>query len=83
MQLAEYARYDGLGLAELVRNKEVTAKELANLALAGVRALNPKLNAVIRTVFRKIRSAGDPNHSSTSGTIGNNRFESANDYRRI
>ena len=48
MQLAEYARYDGLGLAELVRNKEVTAKELANLALAGVRALNPKYRPCLR-----------------------------------
>ena len=29
MNLSEYASYDGLGLADLIRNKEVTAMELA------------------------------------------------------
>jgi amidase len=49
MRLAEYARYDGLGLAELVRRGEVTARELGQLALAGVDKVNPRLNAVIET----------------------------------
>jgi len=47
MNLAEYARYDGLGLAELVRKKEVTPREVAESALAGVQKINPKINAVI------------------------------------
>ena len=49
MNLAEYAQYDGLGLAELVRKKEVSPKELARLALEGVAKMNPKINAVIET----------------------------------
>jgi amidase len=34
MNLAEYASYDALGLAELVAKKQVTPKELALTALA-------------------------------------------------
>ena len=47
MNLDEYARYDGMGLAELVRNKEITSKELAGLAIQGVEKVNSKINAVI------------------------------------
>jgi amidase len=49
MNLAEYAQYDGLGLAELVRKKEVSPKELSCLALEGMAKINPKINAVIET----------------------------------
>jgi amidase len=49
MNLAEYAGCDGLGLAELIRNKEVTAQEVAESALAGVHKVNPKINAIIET----------------------------------
>ena len=59
MELTEYAHYDGLGLAQLVRKKEITAAELARLALAGVRALNPKLNAVIETYDERIETIGN------------------------
>ena len=47
MNLAEYASYDGLGLAELVRRREVSWQELARLALDAIGKLNPRLNAVI------------------------------------
>ena len=47
MNLAEYARYDGLGLAELIRSKEVTVQEVLESALAGVDKINLEINAVI------------------------------------
>jgi amidase len=47
MKLQEYAQYDGLGLAELVRKKEITASELMSLAIEAVDKVNPKINAVI------------------------------------
>jgi amidase len=46
IKLSEYVRYDGLGLAELVRRGEVTPKELKDAALEGIAQVNPKLNAV-------------------------------------
>jgi amidase len=49
MNLPEYARYDGLGLAELLARKEVSAKELAETALRAIQAVNPQLNAVLET----------------------------------
>jgi amidase len=49
MNLAEYARYDALGLAELVAKKEVSPKELAATAAAAIDAINPAVNAVVET----------------------------------
>lgn len=49
MHLSEYARYDAVGLAELIAKGDVTAEELATLALTGVEKLDHKLNAVIET----------------------------------
>ena len=47
MKLDEYAKYDGLGLAELVRNGEVSAADLAATARLGIEKVNPTINAVI------------------------------------
>jgi amidase len=49
MNLAEYAKYDGLGLAELVVKKEVSSRELALTALEAIKAGNPVINAVVET----------------------------------
>tara|TARA_B100001939_G_scaffold293584_2_gene266232 strand:+ start:8977 stop:10422 length:1446 start_codon:yes stop_codon:yes gene_type:complete len=49
MKLTEYAEYDGLGLAELVRSGQVSVRELTQTALEAIHALNPQLNAVIET----------------------------------
>lgn len=43
----EYTKYDGLGLAELIRNKEVSTEEVLAAAIAQANAINPKLNAII------------------------------------
>jgi len=59
MNLREYAQYDGLGLAELVRKKEVTPRELAELASQAVEKINPKINGVIETYTDRIESLGD------------------------
>jgi len=47
MNLDEYARFDAVELARLVRTREVSARELQRLAVAGAEAVNPELNAVI------------------------------------
>ena len=54
MNLAEYAQHDGLGLAELVKNGEVTTNELARLFQAAVEKVNPKINAVIETYAERM-----------------------------
>ena len=47
MNQDEYTTYDALGLAALVKAKEVTSEELVEVALARVNELNPALNAVV------------------------------------
>src|SRR2546425_11936800 len=49
MNLAEYASYDALGLAELVASKQVPPKELAQTAAAAIASINPAVNAVVET----------------------------------
>ena len=52
----EYQKYDGLGLAALVRQKEVTAEELLDAAIARLSAVNPKINAIAGTMFDQART---------------------------
>jgi amidase len=49
MNLAEYARYDALGLARLVADRQVTPTELAHTAARAIAAVNPAVNAVVET----------------------------------
>jgi len=47
MNLAEYASYDALGLAELVANKQVSPKELAKTAVAAKEKVDPTIRSVV------------------------------------
>lgn len=49
MNLDEYARHDALGLAALVRDKQVSPKELAQTAARAIDAVNGDVNAVVET----------------------------------
>ena len=54
---AEYEQYDALGLADLVRRKEVTPDELLEAAIERVEARNPAVNAVIMKLYDYGRKA--------------------------
>ena len=47
----EYHQYDALGLAELVRNNEVSAAELLSTAVTKAEAINPNINAIINPLY--------------------------------
>src|SRR5450631_1714852 len=47
MAFKEYGNYDGLGLAELVRKKQVTARELLDEAIARTARVDLDINAVV------------------------------------
>lgn len=57
MAFPEYHKYDGLGLAELVRNKQITATELVEEAINRIELHNPKINAVIYKMYDQARAA--------------------------
>ncbi|NNJ13303.1 amidase [Chloroflexales bacterium ZM16-3] len=54
---SDYARYDGLGLAELVRARQITPLEVIEAAITHIEAYNPTLNAVIVPMFAQARAA--------------------------
>jgi len=57
MNADEFARYDGLGLADLIRRREVSAGEVLDCAIARVEALNPSVNAVVNRLYDQARAA--------------------------
>ena len=58
---AEYDDYDALGLAELVRRRDVSARELVVTAIERIDTLNPQVNAVIHRLYDDaLRTADGP-----------------------
>jgi amidase len=63
MAFSEYASHDGLGLADLVRRREVSPSELVEAAIERTERLNGQINAVIYKAYgeaRKAAAAGLP-----------------------
>lgn len=55
----EYSASDALTLARLVREKQVTPRELLDLALDRTRVVNPKINAVVTLMEEEARDTAD------------------------
>ena len=53
----EYERFDGLGLAGLVRGGEISPAELLEAAIERVEARNPTVNAVVMELYDRARDA--------------------------
>src|SRR6201986_745511 len=56
MAFSDYADYDGLGLAHLVRKGAVSPAELLEEAIARTEKNNPKLNAVVYKAYDEARA---------------------------
>ena len=70
---ADYERHDALGLAELVRRRQVSPSDLLEAAIARVEARNPKIDAVTSrtTLVRpeaRARLLRRSDHTPTKGT---------------
>jgi len=52
----DYEAHDALGLADLIRRREVSAAEVLEAAIQRVEARNPALNAVVQTFFDEARA---------------------------
>jgi amidase len=64
----EYGQYDALGLAELVKKGDIAASELCEEAIQRIEQVNPKLNAVVTSMYdigRKVAA-----QSSIEGPFG-------------
>lgn len=51
MSFDEYRSYDGLGLAELVRDGDVSALEILELAVNRATAVNPTINCIVEKLY--------------------------------
>ena len=70
--IAEYGTLDALGLAELVRRRQVSAVELLEEAIARNERVNPKLGAVITTLYDDARRVAGA--ASRAGLADRRRF---------
>ena len=68
MSLPQYAEYDGLGLAQLVRNKDVSPAELLECAIERAEKHNGKLNAIVHKAYDQARAAA-------KGSLGDGPFK--------
>ncbi|MBN8889043.1 MAG: amidase, partial [Rhodospirillales bacterium] len=53
----DYRSHDAMGLAALVRSRQVSADEVLDACIAQVEADNPRLNAVVVHAFDSARAA--------------------------
>jgi len=51
----EFHKYDGLGLSELVRTKQISPAEIVEEAISRIEAHNPTINAVIYKMYDQAR----------------------------
>jgi amidase len=68
MSWSEWARCDGMALAELVRTRQVSAPDVATQAATAVERLNPKLEAVIE-LFDDVRANPDTDGPDQAGRL--------------
>src|SRR5215475_1518779 len=52
---SDLSSYDALGLAQLIRAKQITPLELVEDTIRKIEAINPKLNAVIFKTYERAR----------------------------
>jgi amidase len=59
MDLQEYSKFDGVALAELVKKREVSPKELGGIFVEAVEKVNPRINAVIEMYKDRVEGLDD------------------------
>src|SRR5258708_3074342 len=53
--ISDLSSYDAMGLAELIRTKQITPREAIEDTIRKIEAVNPKLNAVIYKTYDRAR----------------------------
>ena len=66
--MQDFSRHDALSLAELVRTRQVSARELVTDSIERIESLNPKLNAVVHKMYdRALKEADTPKDGPFAG----------------
>jgi amidase len=59
MTFADYESHDALGLAELVKNRDVSSRELVDACIDRIETRDPKLHAIVAKLYGDARKAAD------------------------
>jgi amidase len=51
--MIDFQLHDGLGVAELIRRKEISPRDAVLAAIDRIEAVNPRLNAVVHRMFER------------------------------
>lgn len=51
MKISEYSAMDAVGLAELIRSRQVSPEEMLDTAMEAIRQVNPAINAVVDETY--------------------------------
>jgi len=64
--LSDYLAHDAIGLAELVRTREASARELIDTAISRTEAVNPAINAIVLKDYDAARERASRYDASTT-----------------
>ncbi|WP_165856450.1 amidase [Marinobacter sp. JSM 1782161] len=67
MKVSDYLQFDAVGLADLVRRKKVTAREVLSAAIQRAEAVNPAINAICLPQFSDAMKASVPEGGAFAG----------------
>jgi amidase len=68
--MQDYSSYDAIALADLIRTRQVSAREVVSAAIANVESLNPQLNAVVHKMFDSaLKQADQPIAAAPFGGV--------------
>ncbi len=67
---SEYLDYAAIGLAELARSGQVSARELIDTAITRAEAVDPALNAIVLKDYQAARDRASWGGRDGSGTLG-------------
>lgn len=70
MNFQDYIRYDAVGLAELIRKKEVSADEVLQAALSRLDEVNPKLNLLAHDLRERAAAWQLPSENADTPLAG-------------
>ncbi|MGF6725876.1 amidase [Paraburkholderia sp. GAS41] len=65
--LSDYLAHDAIGLANLVRTREASARELLDLAIARAEAANPAINAIVLKDYEAARERASQDQAYVPG----------------
>lgn len=77
---SDYLAHDAIGLAELVRRREASARELLDIAISRTEAVNPAINAIVLKDYdaaRQRASRDDANRANGANPAGNGSTQAA------